>query len=110
MVQWRDDQWGWEFKWCRELRYREGSLVRELLSWLAGVSLSKLTEDYWRWLHSNKGAYTVKSAYQMLSTYSMGSDMEAWKLVWCRIFPLRGFQCLLAVFAFSAVAAVAAVF
>ncbi|GAB4850896.1 hypothetical protein Ancab_030196 [Ancistrocladus abbreviatus] len=27
MVQWRDDQWEWEFTWHRELRYREVSLV-----------------------------------------------------------------------------------
>ncbi|GAB4852058.1 hypothetical protein Ancab_016251 [Ancistrocladus abbreviatus] len=64
MVKWRDDQWKWEFTWRRELRYREVSLVRELLSWLAGSTLSNSTEDHWRCLYSNKRAYSVKSTYQ----------------------------------------------
>ncbi|GAB4826676.1 hypothetical protein Ancab_033571, partial [Ancistrocladus abbreviatus] len=51
--------------------------------------MNKAEEDKWIWRHNKHGMYTVKSAYLVLINDNCDTEKEGWKLIWCKILPLK---------------------
>lgn len=65
---WVGDKWEWEWRWRRDFFVWKEESYEMFQGILKEVSPSKVTEDEWFWKEGNLGVYSVKSAYQLISS------------------------------------------
>ncbi|GAU51437.1 hypothetical protein TSUD_413370 [Trifolium subterraneum] len=82
---WVDEE-AWE--WRRPLRVWEEEMLGDCLSLLANLSLQAHTSDRWQWQPDPIEGYTVRGAYQLL-TSQVSATTDAENLVWHPQVPLK---------------------
>jgi len=84
--------WGEEgdaWQWRRRLWDWEEELVGECRTLLATIVLQVMIPDCWRWRLDDSGCYSVRSAYELMTTdNSITVDVTA-DMIWHRHVPLR---------------------
>ncbi|XP_024630811.1 uncharacterized protein [Medicago truncatula] len=85
---------GWEeggdaWKWRRRLWYWEEVMVGECSLLLSNVVLQVSISDRWRWCHDISGCYSVRTAYNVLTSDVSSIDIAASDLIWHRHVPLK---------------------
>jgi hypothetical protein len=68
--------------WRRQLRGWEEEELRECQSLLLTVSLQVQFPDRWQWHPDIDSGYTVRGAYQLLTSQTSASLDDAGKLIW----------------------------
>ncbi|GAU35630.1 hypothetical protein TSUD_30470, partial [Trifolium subterraneum] len=84
--------WGVEgeaWEWWRSLRVWEEEMLGEFQSLLANLSLQVQTSDRWKWQPDPAEGYTVRGAYQLLTSQVSATTGEVEKLVWHPQVPLK---------------------
>jgi hypothetical protein len=85
---------GWEteggaWNWRRPLWVWEEELVEECRQLLNGVVLQSDISDRWLWDSNNDDVYTVRGAYQILTTMADPPSVGVGELVWHKQVPLK---------------------
>jgi hypothetical protein len=75
--------------WRRQLRGWEEEELRECQSLLLTVSLQVQFPDRWQWQPDIDSGYTVRGAYQLLTSQTSASLDDAGKLIWHPQVPLK---------------------
>lgn len=87
--EWRDENWCWILPWRRPLFVWEEELLLNLMATINQQKPIVNKEDSWSWLHNQKHTYTVKSAYQVISSVAGQQASNAYKLLWAKSIPLK---------------------
>ncbi|PNX56356.1 receptor-like kinase, partial [Trifolium pratense] len=85
---------GWGFDgeawvWRRPLRAWEEELLRECQLLLSNISLQAQSLDRWQWRLDPDTGYTVRGAYQFLTTIDLVTMDDAEHLIWHPQVPLK---------------------
>ncbi|CAJ2667177.1 unnamed protein product [Trifolium pratense] len=81
---------GWEaWEWRRQLRAWEEELLGECQAYLLTISLQDHVSDRWQWRVDLDDGYTVRGAYQLLTTQDIVTLDAASGLIWHRQVPLK---------------------
>ncbi|CAJ2673682.1 unnamed protein product [Trifolium pratense] len=85
---------GWEaggeaWEWRRQLRAWEEELLGECQAYLLTISLQDHVSDRWQWRVDSDDGYTVRGAYQLLTTQDTVTLDAASGLIWHRQVPLK---------------------
>ncbi|GAU16239.1 hypothetical protein TSUD_298710 [Trifolium subterraneum] len=84
--------WGYEgeaWEWRRQLSAWEEEMLGECQILLLDFILQAHTSDQWVWRHDTFGGYTVKGAYQTLTSHSGVTLDSAADLIWHKQVPLK---------------------
>ncbi|GAU27449.1 hypothetical protein TSUD_161350 [Trifolium subterraneum] len=84
---WRVDGEAWE--WRRPLWVWEEEMLGECQSLFANLSLQTHSSDRWQWQPDPDAGYTVRSAYQLLTSHTVDTTDEATHLIWHSQVPLK---------------------
>ncbi|CAJ2630340.1 unnamed protein product [Trifolium pratense] len=79
--------------WRRQLRAWEEELLGECQSLLLTLFLQDHVPDRWKWQSALDDVYTVRGAYQLLTTQDAVTLDDASGLIWHRQVPLKVFIC-----------------
>lgn len=89
---WCERGWVWDLQWRRELFEWEKVLLEELRLVLQQANLAMDRNDVWIWGVDATGSFTTKSAYKVLETQTMQTQIQSIKssgifnLLWkCKI-------------------------
>ncbi|XP_057440543.1 uncharacterized protein LOC130732531 [Lotus japonicus] len=82
MGEWHEGSWEWKLCWNRNLLEREQVRLIELQRCLAGFSPKVGVPDRWIWIKEGSGTFSVSSAYEFLSGFSVGSYEGIFELLW----------------------------
>lgn len=66
MGRWSNGSWDWEFIWQRLILDRDIGMVEDFLNIVSIHTLIEGSVDDWVWTKEGGGAYSVKSAFDML--------------------------------------------
>ncbi|GAU22845.1 hypothetical protein TSUD_282120 [Trifolium subterraneum] len=77
----------WE--WRRQLWAWEEEMLRECQSLLSNLSLQAQSSDWWQWQPDPDAGFTVRGAYQLLTSQALVSMDAADKLIWHPHVPLK---------------------
>lgn len=77
------------WKWRRNLFVWEQKLVEDLLSILHGFVPCINKDDVWRWKWEGTGAFTVKSAYRVLTQQQNETQSTLFKNLWKADAPMK---------------------
>ncbi|CAJ2669290.1 unnamed protein product [Trifolium pratense] len=85
---------GWEaggeaWEWRRQLRAWEEEMLGECQAFLLTISLQDHVSDRWQWRVDMEDGYTVRGAYQLLTSQDAVSLDAASGLIWHRQVPLK---------------------
>ncbi|XP_045791439.1 uncharacterized protein LOC123886145 [Trifolium pratense] len=85
---------GWEsgggaWVWRRQLWAWEEELLGECQTLLLGVSLQAHLPDRWLWLFDPDHGYSVRDAYQLLTSQELVTLDACYDLVWHKQVPLK---------------------
>ncbi|CAJ2672661.1 unnamed protein product [Trifolium pratense] len=80
---------GEAWKWRRQLRAWEEELLGECQSLLLDISLQDQTSDRWQWSPDPDTGYTVRGAYQILTSQDSVTLHDAENLIWHPQVPLK---------------------
>ncbi|XP_068486340.1 uncharacterized protein [Phaseolus vulgaris] len=81
--EWEDNRWRWNLNWKRVRFQWETELEVEMLSRLSLGALSKDTSDQLLWKGDQKGMFSVKSAYSVLTNHQTPASKESvFSLLW----------------------------
>ncbi|KAK2370837.1 hypothetical protein QL285_083849 [Trifolium repens] len=85
---------GWEaggeaWVWRRQLWAWEEEMLGECQSLLLPITVQAQTPDRWQWQPDPDGGYTVRGAYQLLTSLDSFTVGEAENLVWHKQVPLK---------------------
>ncbi|XP_045791761.1 uncharacterized protein LOC123886488 [Trifolium pratense] len=75
--------------WRRQLRAWEEDMLRECQSLLSNISLQAQYSDRWRWQPDPDTCYTVRGAYQIVTTLDSVTLDDAEHLIWHPQVPLK---------------------
>ena len=84
---WEDGGAGW--RWRRRLWVWEEEMLGECIILLHNVCLQINVKDTWKWHMHTSAGYTVRSAYQLLTTQDTSQVEGADALVWHKHVPLK---------------------
>ncbi|CAJ2644534.1 unnamed protein product [Trifolium pratense] len=80
---------GEAWEWRRQLRAWEEEMLGECQAFLLTISLQDHVSDRWQWRADLEDGYTVRSAYQLLTTQDAVTLDAASGLIWHRQVPLK---------------------
>ncbi|CAJ2627870.1 unnamed protein product [Trifolium pratense] len=80
---------GEAWEWRRQLRAWEEEMLGECQAFLLTISLQDHVSDRWQWRADLDDGYTVRSAYQLLTTQEAVTLDAASGLIWHRQVPLK---------------------
>jgi hypothetical protein len=75
--------------WRRQLWAWEEELLGELRSVLANFVLQPNVTDKWVWRHDPGGGYSVRGAYELLTTHDVQDTVATSYLIWHKQVPLK---------------------
>ncbi|GAU49358.1 hypothetical protein TSUD_191840 [Trifolium subterraneum] len=85
---------GWEaggeaWEWWRQLWAWKEELVRECQDLLHDFYVQAQSSDVWQWQPDTANGYSVRSAYQLLTSHEIAPLSEAEDLIWHKQVPLK---------------------
>ena len=83
------EHWGDLCRWMRSLWQLEEEMLVECRTLLLDVSLFPNVSDRWVWLPDPTDGYTVRGAYNLLTTQDHSGEASVSDLVWHKQVPLK---------------------
>jgi hypothetical protein len=83
------EQWGDMWRWRRRLWQWEEEMLAECRTLLLDVLLFPNVSDRWVWLPAPSDGYTVRGAYNLLTSQVHSGEVSASDLVWHNQVPLK---------------------